>query len=89
MPIFFRITFAMSVFFVKLYILEKVKKSNKILTSDLLGEMSKHSSNFTSSNGVSKVRERISGTDERITCVESFSGAAIISSVDNIVKESL
>lgn len=72
-----------------LNILEKVKKSNKILTSNLLGEMSKHSRNFTPSNGVSKVGERISGTNERITCVESFPGTAIISSVDNIVKESL
>lgn len=70
----------------KINISEKVKW---ILTSDLLGEMSKHSSNFKTCNRVGKAGERISGVNKSITCVESFSGAVTTGSVGNTVKERL
>lgn len=70
----------------KINISERVKW---ILTSDLLGEMSKHSSNFKPCNRIGKAGERISGINKSITCVESFSGAVTTGSVGNTVKERL
>jgi len=51
--------------------------------------MSKHGSNFTSSNGISKAGESIGGVNERVPGVKTFSRASITGLVDNVVKENL
>lgn len=70
-------------------ILTKTEKKERSLTSSPLRVMSKHGSNFTSSNGITKVGKSISGVNERVVSVECFSGAAATGFLYNVVKELL